>query len=171
MNLEAPDLLARSQAERERIEARRRATPQPVAAETEVVQEAAPVPEPIVEPQVVEEPQPSPLPLHATLTIRLETALSPGVLTVYREENQVFRSKFRFVEAKGLLRSLTTKPGPGSLEEVLEMQPGDVAFRVYVSLKKSATQTFRIESRLERGDSRTLLVTIDENGTARTALQ
>jgi len=171
MNLEVPELVARVEAAGARIEARRRATPrqEPVAPPQEEVV-ATPI-EPLAPPEPVVEQQSAPLPTTAILNLRLETARSPGVLTVYSGKEQIFRSRFRFVAKKGFFRSLTAKPGAGTLEEALRLDAGALELRVYVSLKGGATQAFRLDGELIGGSERTLLVTVDGGGTARTALQ
>lgn len=170
MSLEAPELIARVEEERARIAARRRATPTPPPAPPPEETAEEPV-ERVVESQPVAVAEPAPVPTTGFLVVRLETARSPGVLTVYSGETQVFRERFRFTEKKGFLRSLAAKPGGGTLEEALEMDAGDLQLRVYVSLKGGASQAFRLQGELVGGTRRTLLVTVDEGGTARTALQ
>ncbi|MDX1644551.1 MAG: serine/threonine-protein kinase, partial [Thermoanaerobaculia bacterium] len=144
MNLAAPDLIEAARREGERIAARREAIAEPMPTVSTPTVESEPEPQPV--PRAEPEP-PAPVPTTASLTVRLSAETSPGVLTVYAGEEQIVRERFRFVddEEGGFLRSLTARPGAGTLELDFERQPAPHAFRVYVSMPGAPTQVLRLE--------------------------
>jgi hypothetical protein len=135
----------------------------------------------VEEPEVVElvepedpVPAPAPLPVATTgvLNMRLESAVSPGVLTLYAGDEQIYRERFRFVEKKkGFLRSLAAKAGAGELASEFELDPGDLSLRIYVSFTNKPTQTFRLKGELPAGGDRTVVISIDEAGLAQARLE
>lgn len=167
MNLEAPELIARSEAVAASIRARRKATPDPVEVETVAVVE--PEPEPVV--VEVAKPEPTgPVATTGTLVLRLVTERSPGVLTLYLGDVQLMREKFRFVpeKKKGFLRSIKSKvvgkTMGGELSSSFELDPGELDMRVYLSLKGMATQVLPVRGEMVAGTSRTLTVDVQDNG-------
>jgi serine/threonine-protein kinase len=171
MSLEAPALLEEGEAALARIRSRRAATPKTQVVEPVVVEEPEVVE--LVEPEEpVPAPEPLPVATPGVMNLRLETAVSPGVLTLYAGDEQIYRERFRFVEKKkGFLRSLTAKAGAGELASEFQLDPGDLSLRIYVSFTDKPTQTFRLKGELAAGGDRTVVISIDEAGLAQARLE
>ena len=175
MNLEAAHIVTSAQRE-ESLEAAR-AEEAEAQVPVEVEERPSPVvPEPQaeVEPAEIVEPEPAaPVPTTATLSIELEAALSPGVITLYEGGSQIFRERFRFTkEKKGFIGSIRSKAkaSGGSLSRELEYEAGDLDLRLYVALPGSPTQVLPLRGDLFAGERHVLSIVIDEDGQARADL-
>jgi tetratricopeptide (TPR) repeat protein len=177
LNLEAPEIVAESERLAER-ESRERA-PEP-AAKRVAVQDVPPVPsttEPKGEPAPAEPRKPAPVPMVSpsapgTLVIELSAARSPGVLTLYEGDEQIFRERFRFTkEKKTFIGSLTARPIGGSLTRQVSHPPDELDLRLYVSIPDSPTQVFPLAVRLDPAGRRVLWVHVDQAGVAEVGVE
>jgi hypothetical protein len=164
--------LADAVAEERRVR-RQRAQQQVVAAPPVEVVVAVPEPEPEPEPeplrieQPIEPPEAPPATRFAHLKVDFYSELPRGVVTVYREETQILRRPFRFVQKKGFMRS---KGVSGGFDEQIKVDAGAGSFRVYLSLPGEATRVERLSGIVPAGTIRALQVRVSAKGEMTIAL-
>lgn len=104
----------------------------------------------------------------ADLVVRLVSEVRRGVLTVYRDQEQVIRASFRFGEVVGP----ADKGGEPGIEEFAKaIAPGPAELRVYVSARGNPAKMVSMTVDLEAGSRPVLVVRFFEEGSPRLELR
>lgn len=163
-NPEAQEVLDRADAAEAR-EARRREElareRAAAAAREEQVAEAEPPP---VQPPVEEQPAIG----EAYLDLNFFSAAPEGVLTVYFNQRQLIREKYRFFRKEGLFR---TVPSQGQIANAYTVPPGDATLQVLVALPGRPALSHELEGNFPDGVSRRLNVRLTDDETLTAQLE